>query len=337
MTETGLLTPAVGAAEHHTGSATVQLTDRNGSRFRAACTVTLTGASSQSATTNSLGCAVFGFIPVGCYNITIPGYVTMASSSPATSTMQVYTGRATFTPMQVERPASLRANFVQPATGDVHRVDAVWDRITVKNTNLVGGDEDVHHGGRTPRASTRPSSIPSSTAWGSTPATCAANDPSLYAPNYFNPPPRAAGPRSARATPCARVNVEMPTLRVTVTRQAVSPRPPSPSRGCARSCWSPADTGTVNPYPSASRPTPASANATAVHSTSALPFGRYTLCAASRPQRTRHDHHRHGTSDRRPHDHRRHPTDDRTGATTLNRGQITITTDPARRPTGVCF
>ena len=185
VTETGLLTPAVGALSTTTGSATVQLTDRNGSAVPSGVPVTLTGASSQSATTNSLGCAVFGFIPVGSYNITIPGYVTMASSSPATSTMQVYTGRATFTPMQVERPASLRANFVQPATG-TSTASMVWDRITVKNTNLVGGEKTFTRGSRATSVDAT-ELYPFLDGVGVFAGTCDANDPSLYVPTYFNP------------------------------------------------------------------------------------------------------------------------------------------------------
>jgi Tfp pilus assembly protein PilV len=273
VTETGLLTPPVGGLSTATGSATVQLTGRTGLPL-SGVPVNLTGASSQNATTNSLGCAVFGYIPVGSYNITIPGYVEMESSSPATSIMQVYTGRATFTPMQVERSASLRANFVQPATGTRTASTVIWDRITVKNANLTGGQKTFIRTAGKATSVDATDLYPFLDGVGVYAGDCAANDPSLYVPTYFNPSATRGWTALSPGDALRAVNVEIPTLRVPVRRTSSTT-----SFASAKVMLTPLDTGcTVT----------ATGSQTFTASTAirnfdlAAPFGRYTVCASTR-------------------------------------------------------
>lgn len=289
VTETGLLTPAVGALSTTTGSATVQLTDRNGVPVPSGVPVNLTGASSQSATTNALGCAVFGYIPVGSYNITIPGYVTMASSAPATSTMQVYTGRATYTPLQVDRPARVRANFVQPATG-TSTAPMVWDTITVKNANLVGGKKTFTNTAGRSTSVDAPDLYPFLDGVGVYAGNCDANDPSLYSTNYFNPSATRGWTALLPGDALRAVNVEMPTLRVTVSRQAVTPSAAGPTTAQVPS-WTRTqlmvtqNDGTgCNAVIHTLTNTKGTANTTAVQFNVAQPFGHYTLCASTQGQ-----------------------------------------------------
>jgi len=274
VTETGLLTPSVGALSTSTGSATVQLTGVNGLPHPSGVPVTLTGASSQSATTNALGCAVFGYIPVGSYNISVPGYVTMASSSPATSTMQVYTGRATFTPLQVERPASIRATFLQPSGGNMTASQVIWDRITVKNANLIGGKKTFIRTAGKATTVDATELYPFLDGVGVYAGDCAANDPSLYSTSYFNPSaPRgwtALNPGDALRA----VNVEMPMLRVTVRRTS----PTNTNFVSSKVMLTPLDGGctvtatvSAGPFTGVSRVMDIAA-----------PFGSYTLCASNR-------------------------------------------------------
>jgi Tfp pilus assembly protein PilV len=288
VTETGLLTPAAGALSTSTGSATVQLTGRNGLPVPSGVTVNLTGASSQTATTNSLGCAVFGFIPVGSYNITIPGRVAMESISPATSTMQVYTGRATFTALQVDIPATLRAIFVPPV-GQTITTSMVWDTITVKNANLIGGKKTFTNTAGRSTSVDAPNLYPFLDGVGVYAGNCAANDPSLYSTNYFNPSATRGWTALLPGDALRSVNVEMPTLRVTVNRQAVTPsaagattaQVPSWTRtqlmvtqndgtGCNSVIHTLTNTRT--------------ASTTAVLFPIAQPFGHYTVCASTRGQ-----------------------------------------------------
>ena len=287
VTETGLLTPAVGALSTATGSATVQLTDRDGVPVPSGVTVNLTGASSQTATTNSLGCAVFGYIPVGSYNISIPGYVEMESSSPATSTMQVYTGRATFTSMQVDRSALLRASFVAPV-GQTITTSMVWDSITVKNANLIGGKKIFTRTGRATSVDA-PNLYPFLDGVGVYAGTCDANDPSLYVPTYFNPSATRGWTALLPGDTLRTVNVEMPTLRVTVNRQAVTPSAAGSTTAQVPSWTRTQLMVTQNDGTSCNavihNPTSTRTAATSnVLFPLAQPFGHYTICASTRGQ-----------------------------------------------------
>jgi Tfp pilus assembly protein PilV len=273
VTETGLLTPTIGQLSTTTGMATVQLTNRDGNPL-SGVTVTLSGASNQSASTNSLGCAVFGYIPVGAYNVTIAGYVQVDSVSPATSVMQVYGARASFLAMQVDRPASLRANFVAPSgNSTIAASGMVWDRIVVKNANLTGGELLFTRGSKATSVDAT-NLYPFLDGVGVYAGDCDANDPSLYATNYFNPSaPRgwtALNPGDALRA----VNVEMPTLRVTVRRTNTSTAFTS-----AKVELTPLDSGcTIGATGSQTF----SSSTSARNFDLAVPFGRYTVCASTR-------------------------------------------------------
>jgi Tfp pilus assembly protein PilV len=278
VTETGLLTPSVGGLSTATGSATVQLTGVTGLPLTGVG-VSLSGASSQSATTNSLGCAVFGYIPTGTYNVTVPGYVTMESSSPAASIMQVYRGRATFNAMQVDRPATVRANFVQPSGGTRTASTVIWDRITVKNANLIGAKKTFIRTAGKATSVDAPNLYPFLDGVGVYAGDCAANDPSLYVPTYFNPSATRGWTALSPGDALRAVNVEMPTLRVTVRRTSSS----TPTFVSSKVMLTPLDAGcTVTATLSAG---PFTGVASRIMDMAA-PFGRYTLCASNRTNAT---------------------------------------------------
>lgn len=267
VTETGLLTPPATAANGTTGNATVQLTDRNGNPL-ANVGVSLSGASSRSATTNSLGCAVFGATTVGTYTISVTNYVTQESNGTATGTMQVYPGRGTLAPMQVDRPASVKATFVKQTSLGTPTV--AWNSITVVNANLTGGSKPFTG-----------SSATTQTATGLYPfldgvdvyaGTCDKNDPSSYAgqSNYFTTSGKGHATLAPNQnSPPAAVNVEMPNLRVIVKRSSAFQR--------ARVTVTPADgCGSAAVYNVQDNLSPT--NATHNHDM-VLPFGIYRICA----------------------------------------------------------
>jgi Tfp pilus assembly protein PilV len=218
VVETGLLTPSVGQSSTTTGTATVQVLDRNNVAIGAGQAVTLSGASTQSANTNSAGCAVFGSIPIGTYTISVTGRVGI-DSTPATDSMQVYPGRGTFVPMQAERPATARASFVRPTGQTIGLATATWDDITVENGNLTGP------GGTKTFTGTKAATLDGAglfpyldgvNVWA---GDCASNDPSSYTgqTNYFQ-----VGRGFTALTPAttSTVTVQMPALRVPATNAA---------------------------------------------------------------------------------------------------------------------
>ncbi|MDQ5831660.1 MAG: hypothetical protein M3550_01200, partial [Actinomycetota bacterium] len=131
--ETTLLTPAPGAFSATSGTAAVLLTDRDGVP-RPGVSVALSGPGSFSDTTNSLGCAIFGYIPAGTYDAQVSAGVTWASQLPATAPVTVNAGRTSLTAIEVEQPASLRAHFKAPDA-----TNTSWSRITVGHAKLPAG------------------------------------------------------------------------------------------------------------------------------------------------------------------------------------------------------
>jgi hypothetical protein len=200
--------------------------------------------------------------------------VGMESSSPATATTQVYTGRATFVPMQVDRSASVRANFVQPATGTRSASTVIWDRITVKNANLTGGTKTFIRTAGMATSVDATNLYPFLDGVGVYAGDCAANDPSLYVPTYFNPSATRGWTALNPGDALRAVNVEMPTLRVPVRRTSSTT-----SFASAKVKLTPLDAGCT---------VAATGSQTFTASTAirnfdlAAPFGRYTVCASTR-------------------------------------------------------
>ena len=280
QTQTGLLTPGTGQLSSTNGTATVQLTDRDGGPF-AGRTVSLSGASTQSATTNALGCAVFGYIPAGSYTIAVNGLVTI-DSEPATDAITVYPGRASYNAMQVDTPATVRREL-RAAGRPTFTTSMLWDQITVKNANLPAWRR---RRSRARRAATRPStdraSTRTSTASGSTPASARPTTRAPTTPTTSSRRRHAASPRSARATTRARLSVEMPTLRVNVTSSGCGePRRRAvlvPHAGAGHV----ARHGLRQPRLRGPAGRPSHTSTATVVFDLALPFGRYRICAATR-------------------------------------------------------
>ena len=262
--ETTLLTPAPGAFSATSGTAAVLLTDRDGVP-RPGVSVALSGPGSFSDTTNSLGCAIFGYIPAGTYDAQVSGGVTWASQLPATAPVTVNAGRTSLTAIEVEQPASLRAHFKGPDA-----TNTSWSRITVGHAKLPAGflyfpDET---------ATTLVSSIdatnlfPHHDGYGVYAGSCELNNPAVWDPDYFQP----GGPGYIELDPgdnLKSVDVLMPTLRMAVTKTTTVSRrvrvtiTQMDSPECVEEL---VDT-TVAPSTSGLVEFPLS-----------LPFGRYRLC-----------------------------------------------------------
>ncbi len=108
---------------------------------------------------------------------------------------------------------------------------------------------------------------------------CPANDPSLYDSDYFVPPTTRGWVALNPGDLLKAVSVEMPTLRVTVNRQAISGTVPSWTR--TQLMVTQADTGCTDVIHTLTD-TKGTANQTAVQFNIAQPFGHYTLCASTR-------------------------------------------------------
>jgi hypothetical protein len=230
--------------------------------------VSLSGPGTYSATTNSLGCAVFDFIPAGAYQITVTGRVGWAGES--TASMTVAAGKSTLRHLEMDVPASLRAVFELPPGAPAGTPAALWNSITVSNAKLPGQT----------KAFTAGSHVSSIDGTGLFPfldgyavyaGTCSRNNPAVHQPDYF----QVSGKGFAQLNPgelLETVPVQMGTLRVTVTNQTTGLPIPA---GLVVVRQRDNNTGCNRDLLMGSLPTDTSGVATFV-----LPFGTYTVCAS---------------------------------------------------------
>ena len=140
--EVSLLTPAAGSLSDTNGTLAVKVTDRNGVG-RSGVAVTLTGPTNYSKATNSLGCAVFDYIPVATYGVAVPGMVTWAGEGAPDPTATVVGGKTSLKAVEVEPPASLRALLEKP-DGTARHVELDPGR----ERQAPGWREELHGGHR---------------------------------------------------------------------------------------------------------------------------------------------------------------------------------------------
>ena len=223
VTETTILTPAPGAFSATAGTAAVLVTDRDGNP-RAGVTVALSGAGSFSDSTNSLGCAVFGYIPSGAYTATISNMVAWASDLPATAAATVNPGRTTLIQMEVEPPASLRALFKTPTGAAVVGPDGSlgWNKISVVHSKLPAGILFFPSATATAKGASQDATelFPHRDGYGVYAGTCASNNPASWLPGYFGPTSGLKGYITLDpGDNLKNVNVVMPTLTLTIAKR----------------------------------------------------------------------------------------------------------------------
>ena len=266
--EVSLLTPAAGSLSDTNGTLAVKVTDRNGAA-RSGVTVTLSGPGSYSKLTNTLGCAVFDYIPVATYAVGVPGMVPWAGEGSADPTATVVGGKTSLKQVEVEPPASLRAIFEKP-----DGTSAVWNSIEVANAKLPGGAKDFS-------VATATTSIdgtglfPFLDGVGVYAGTCQRNNPASWQANYFSTSGKGyvvLAPGDVLKT----VRVQMGVLNVNVKNSSSTPanmngalvvvRQRDTGTGCDQDTWM------------AQGLTNSSGNVSFV-----LPFGTYRVCASGVP------------------------------------------------------
>lgn len=260
--EVSLLTPAAGTFSATAGTLVVKVTDRN-SEVLSGVSVTLSGAGSYSDTTNSEGCAIFGFIPAGDYDVDVPGRVSWGGDNSSTSQATVVAAKTTLKPLEVDFPASLRAHLMKP-----NGTAATWNNIQVANAKGIR-DFPV----ATPAATIDAAGLfPFLDGYGVYAGTCAKNNPALWDSNYFT----TSGKGFVILNPgdsLEDVNVEMGELTVHVNNSSganqsgarVTIRQGDSGSGCNQ------DLLMVTP-----QVTDATGNAVAV-----LPMGTYRICVST--------------------------------------------------------
>jgi Tfp pilus assembly protein PilV len=266
--EVSLLTPAAGTFNATTGTLVVKVTDRNNQTL-SGVSVTLSGPASYSDTTNSEGCAIFGFIQAGDYDVDVPGRVSWGGDNSSTSQASVVASKTSLKPLEVEVPASLRAHFMRP-----DGTAGAWHQLQVANAKLPAGTRDFVVG--SPATAIDATGLfPFLDGYGAYAGTCAKNNPAFWDTTYF----ATSGKGFVTLNPgdfLKDVNVEMGVLNVNVKNSSS----PAVNMSNALVTVRQGDSGsgcTVDALVTYGN-TNSSGNVTFV-----LPFGTYRLCASGVP------------------------------------------------------
>ena len=149
-----LVAPPVAAFDANTGTLTVKVTDRTATNPVTGADVSLSGPTSVSDTTNSLGCAVFSHIPAGTYSIKThkSGYVDKTGSDPGTLSGIVTAGTATTYPATLDLAATATASIQTAVTSDTAAsaglaagtwMTSAWDALAADPQTSGGEVNDV--------------------------------------------------------------------------------------------------------------------------------------------------------------------------------------------------
>lgn len=193
-----LLTPPVGTAASTQGSLAVQLTDQAGAAV-VGQSVSITGPSPMTVPTNAAGCAVFGLVSTGTYQVLFSrtGWVDPAGVSSVVLPTSVTAGSTNL----------LNHSYAQAGTIHVNVDTAVGSTVTASLAKAV----TVVNGG-TPTGTLTFASVPSTgsstfdlavypfpTGYGVWAGGCATGDPTVYAKPALTATPTPGGTATVTA------------------------------------------------------------------------------------------------------------------------------------------
>jgi hypothetical protein len=144
--EVGLVTPPPGTFSPGQGRAIVKVNKADGSP-QSGASVSLIGTTTYSATTNSLGCAVFPFVNAGSYTASVTGgtLVDWQGNRPSTAATSVTAGTSTTSSFEMDTAAEIRAIFDTSVNGTV-AINQKSRWLTIINSKLTVGQKVVDAG-----------------------------------------------------------------------------------------------------------------------------------------------------------------------------------------------
>jgi Tfp pilus assembly protein PilV len=267
-----LVAPRVGSFDANQGTLAVSIKDGAGAP-QVGLPVTITGPDGLSDVTNALGCAVFGHVPIGTYQVkvNVPGYVDPSGATAINVNKGVTAQTVQTQVLQYAQAASVTANFLtkvgtveQPTKGAaVIASNAALPSPGVRIfTAAAGGATSITAGGLFP--------FSDGYSFYSGSSGCAENHPTQYSgeADYFS----RFGFAKPGAGQSAVVTVREPALNFQVLRGSGTTFTPYPSAhvvitaGCGTKY-------TTNPLKSTTDKLNASLQ------DPGFPFGIYSICA----------------------------------------------------------
>jgi Tfp pilus assembly protein PilV len=224
--------------------------------------VTITGPSTQTLTTNQVGCAFFGYLPTGNYqaSYSAPGYVDPSGANAISVPVSVTASATNVVTESYALAGSIAANFVTQV-GQNPQQPAQAAAVSVANPSLPSPGIRTFTAGAPQSTLTASGLFPFTSGYGVYAGGCSADNPVLYDPNYFTKYPGlvTVGPGGQYS-----VSVWEPALNLVVTRGGL------PVSG-AHVRVTPAACSDVYPV--------VTTNAQGSLTSPGYPFGTYTVCA----------------------------------------------------------
>lgn len=250
------------------GSAAIQVTDRAGAPL-SGVGATMVGSQAFTDATGDNGCAVFGNVPAGSYQLTLTaaGYVDPSGSSPLTQSIAVVADQTRLFSFTMDVPAQVDVSFDT-------RVGATWvpartDAVAVTSAGLPapGSRRFVSAGGAEVTTVSATSLFPFTAGYAVYAGSCASADPRLAPtnlPNYFstNPGQVTTAPGSTQA-----LTIHLPAVNLLVKNFS------GQTLTNAHVTVTPSDSACTSRYPAQLT------NAAGALPAPGYPFGTYAICA----------------------------------------------------------
>jgi Tfp pilus assembly protein PilV len=276
-----IVAPPVGAFGDNQGTLGVQVNDRNGVGVPG-MSVTITGPATVNNPTNSAGCAIFAYVPIGSYTgaVDSSGWVDKGGNQKSTVGATVSQGQVKVANLTYDRAASGSVKFdTEMLDGSKPLVKATT--VGASNSGVTAGPLSTAGIRKFGTAGTFVDKMdltglfPFTDGYGIFGGACAGADPTKYDSDYYSTTPfQAAHISSEPAAIAPEGLVRLPSINLKVTRD-VLPGPGTPVKVMITS----KSTGCTEVY----KFTDGVDQTTGYlkGTTGALPFGDYDVCASS--------------------------------------------------------
>jgi hypothetical protein len=233
----------------------------------------MSGASTASATTNSLGCAVFPFLPVGNYIASVGGLslVDWQGNSPATKAMTVTQGTSTTASLEMDSKAEIQAIFDTSVNGAAP-VAAKSQWLTLTNSKLTVGAKTFNSSPASPAQTTiiAQNLYPFLDGYGAFAGQCSSNNPALAPTNNTSLLQTYSPTPGQILTMTASNDIRMPSINVRIVKSdntLVSASPFATVKVTTN------DAGCTNTFANQT------SNTSGAMPSPGFPYGSYKICA----------------------------------------------------------
>jgi hypothetical protein len=139
ITQSSLVAPPVGAFGTNQGTLGIQVNDRDGVGVDG-INVTITGPTTITNPTNSAGCAIFAYVPVGSYiaSVNSPGWVDKGGIQNTSVGATVSNGTVNVKSLDYDQSASVNAIFDTETLGGA-TVPATTTQLSAANAGVPSG------------------------------------------------------------------------------------------------------------------------------------------------------------------------------------------------------